>query len=467
MNQVKNFKSLLPEILFGVFIFTVGAVIAFNFNLGLAIFGAAIGLLILFAALIRPRTAVFVALLISALSGAFVSQPISGIPISLSGVFTFFVIILGLTALISRPISTATIKAIKLNFVFIVFAIYFGFRSITGPTVVEGLRISLLIMTPIIIGVLASQEMFKRWKTRREVELGLMLIPIIPISVLIINVISNSLATSALGFKTNLLLSIGGRTLALFMLPILALYMARWRYNPSIIQKISYMIASLGITSTVITSLSRTASVITMAFIWPARFFKRVFSASTFAILILVASFFAFWLSLPQVQARFFPTGIENFDLAKIKSIDTQGRTRLWTLTWNSAIEKPIFGHGGGFSKLLVREAYRLDHPHNEYLRVFADSGIVGVFLFLVAWGGRILHHFKKWQSTQKVRSRTAMYHFAALLTAGAVCLSFVTDNTITYVFVTIPAFCIFSLADTSNDQEKIADQIVHENHVE
>ncbi|HAL16506.1 MAG TPA: hypothetical protein DCP32_07070 [Anaerolineaceae bacterium] len=452
MNQVKSFKSLLPEILFGVFIFTLGAVIAFNFNLGLAIFGATIGLLILFAALIRPRTAVFVALLISALSGAFVSQPISGIPISLSGVFTFFAIILGLTALISRPLSTATIKAIKLNFVFIVFAVYYGFRSLTGPTVVEGLRITLLIMTPVIIGVLASQEMFKRWKTRREVELGLMLIPIIPVSVLIINLIFNSLTTSAVGFKTTQLLSIGGRTLALLLLPILALYIARWRYTPGIVQKISYMIASLGLTSTVITSLSRTASVIMMAFIWPARFFKRFFSASTFAILILVASFFALWLSLPQVQARFFPTGIENFDLAKIKSIDTQGRTRLWTLTWNSAIEKPIFGHGGGFSKLLVREAYRLDHPHNEYLRVFADTGIVGVFLLLVAWGGRILHHFKKWRSAQKVHSRTAMYHFAALLTVGAVCLSFVTDNTLAYVFVTIPTFCIFSLADTSND---------------
>lgn len=466
MNQAKSFKSLLPEILFGVFIIALGAVTAFYWTFGLAIFGTVLGLLILFATIIRPRTAVFVSLLISALSGAFVSQAISGIPISLSGVFTFFAIILGLTALISRPISSATIKAIKLNFVFIVFAVYYGFRSLTGPTVVEGLRITLLIMTPVIIGVLASQEMFKRWKTRSEVELGLMLIPIIPVSVLIVNLISNSLTTSALGFKTSLLLSIGGRPLALFMLPILALYIARWRYTPGILHKITYAIASLGITGTVITSLSRTASVIMMVFIWPGRFFKRVFSASTFAILILVATFFALWLNLPQVQARFFPTGIENFDLNMIKSIDTQGRTKFWTLTWNSAMEKPIFGHGGGFSRLLVRQVYKFDHPHNDYLRVFADTGVVGVFLFLVAWGGRVLYHFKKWRSAQKVHSRTAMYHFAALLTAGAVCLSFITDNTITYVFVTIPAFCIFSLADASNDQEEITGQVVYNEHV-
>jgi len=446
-------KSRFPEILFAGFIFTLGAVTAFDLNLGLAIFGAVLGLLILFAAIIRPRTAVFVALLISASSGAFASLAISGIPISLSGVLTFFAIILGIIAILARPLSKATIKAIKLNIAFIVFAIYYGLRSLTGPSLIEGLRITLLITTPIIIGILASQEMFKRSKTRMEVVSGLMLIPLIPITILIINVISGSLTTSALGFKTSQFLSISGRPLALFMLPILALYVARWRYTPGILHKISYAIASLGITGTVITSLSRTASVIMMVLIWPGRFFKKFFSASTFAILILVVVSFGLWLSLPEVQGRFFPNGIENFNLSMINSIDTQGRARLWNLTWNSAIEKPVFGHGGGFAKLLVSQTYRLDHPHNDYLRVFADTGIAGVFLFLAAWGGRVLNHYKKWQKAQKTHSRTAVYHFAALLTAAAISLSFVTDNTMSYVFVTIPAFCIFSLADTSIDE--------------
>lgn len=85
-------------------------------------------------------------------------------------------------------------------------------------------------------------------------------------------------------------------------------------------------------------------------------------------------------IGLEPVLERFF--NIDQ-DLA-------QGRGPLWNATIAMGLERPIFGHGWGSFETMI-PAYRprptglyYDHAHNEYLEVFAETGIIG--LAVVSW---------------------------------------------------------------------------------
>lgn len=61
------------------------------------------------------------------------------------------------------------------------------------------------------------------------------------------------------------------------------------------------------------------------------------------------------------------------------------GRGPLWKATLDMALSRPLLGHGWGTFEALI-PAYRsgptglyFDHAHNEYLEVFAESGITGL----------------------------------------------------------------------------------------
>jgi O-antigen ligase len=138
------------------------------------------------------------------------------------------------------------------------------------------------------------------------------------------------------------------------------------------------------------------------------------------------------------------------FDLSSFQSIDTQGRRNLWTLTWNEALETPIIGKGSGSASQLILSAYPpLEHPHNDFLRVFHDLGFIGLLTFVFAWTVQILHNLKYWIIFDKKRNYLAYFHLAAMIATVAIFISFMTDNTLTYVFVLIPLNIIYSLADS------------------
>ncbi len=67
-------------------------------------------------------------------------------------------------------------------------------------------------------------------------------------------------------------------------------------------------------------------------------------------------------------------------------------RMGLWQTSWNMIKDKPIFGIGpGNFSKVFDRykvpqEYDTIAHPHNDYLNVWVNSGIVGLLAYLFLW---------------------------------------------------------------------------------
>jgi O-antigen ligase len=96
----------------------------------------------------------------------------------------------------------------------------------------------------------------------------------------------------------------------------------------------------------------------------------------------------------------------------------------------------------------------RWDHPHNDYLRVFHDQGLAGLVLFLTAWALLVLRFWRGWREADSLETGRGRRQGAALLLAAGILASFLTDNTLVYIFVMGPAFILFSVADFAAKDE-------------
>jgi len=105
---------------------------------------------------------------------------------------------------------------------------------------------------------------------------------------------------------------------------------------------------------------------------------------------------------------------------------------------------------GLGSSEVLISDLVPgLEHPHNDYLRVWHDLGIVGVVLFCLAWIGRLAKHFPTMAKVGQKKTLLARSQMAAALAASTVVLTCISDNTLLYTFVQIPVFLLFAVADS------------------
>ncbi len=66
----------------------------------------------------------------------------------------------------------------------------------------------------------------------------------------------------------------------------------------------------------------------------------------------------------------------------------TSGRTHAWSLYMEQAHRRPWLGNGGNASAIFgmynIQGLEKWHHPHNEYIRIYFDYGILGVIFF---WG--------------------------------------------------------------------------------
>ena len=122
---------------------------------------------------------------------------------------------------------------------------------------------------------------------------------------------------------------------------------------------------------------------------------------------------------------------------------NTSGRTELWSFTWRLAHEHLLFGGGPGDAQNRVTAQFgdRISHPHNDYLRLLNDLGVVGLGLFLLALLALL-------RATWIRGKRTGdPIHWAALLALLGVGLSAITDNALVYPFVMAPLGVLVGLS--------------------
>ena len=63
----------------------------------------------------------------------------------------------------------------------------------------------------------------------------------------------------------------------------------------------------------------------------------------------------------------------------------------MWAATIESARHHPLVGQGLGSSQDLIERLFGLAHPHNDYLRLWHDLGLVGLLLLVSVTGLMLL----------------------------------------------------------------------------
>jgi O-antigen ligase len=263
------------------------------------------------------------------------------------------------------------------------------------------------------------------------------------------------------GLSSNLI--VGGRSFALFALLGVARGLSMIRYGP----RTTGCVMTIAAMSAILLSLSRTALVISVILIPLAWLDRRSISRRVGVLLTIVLAFglFAFAsTAVAPLRERFSEP--DRVAVGNI-SISVTGRGAMWSATWRSWSESPWFGHGVGTSEYLplkyLPEGANYSHPHNDYLRILHDFGVVGAALWLV--GAIVLFRGTKrtWRKAASRGSPSVGVHLSAVLGMSALGFAMITDNAVIYVFFMAPLAIFVGLSlglgsmDTSLAQTSIA----------
>lgn len=117
-------------------------------------------------------------------------------------------------------------------------------------------------------------------------------------------------------------------------------------------------------------------------------------------------------------------------------TINTSGRLSMWKIIFDSALESPWVGHGTpGPDKML--STARWQHPHNDYLRLFHQLGLVGLTLWLVFIGQSLIKSRRGARDLPNLQARS--WCSSTFLTIIGISIIMATDNTIVYSYVVYP----------------------------
>jgi O-antigen ligase len=128
-----------------------------------------------------------------------------------------------------------------------------------------------------------------------------------------------------------------------------------------------------------------------------------------------------------------------------LAGIGTTNRAAAWAfILENLPPGTNWWGQGPGHSSYLADELLGIDHPHNEYLRIFFDFGWAGLVLFLGGSLALFVALIINWRRTQNPLA------LASVLLVPAVALMAATDNPIIFVYVIFPVAVIIAAAFAS-----------------
>ena len=234
---------------------------------------------------------------------------------------------------------------------------------------------------------------------------------------------------------------VGPRPLAVLGLVMLSWHLSRWYFG----SKASRLPIALWLLA-ILFSMSRTGIAVALLLVGIIVLLQIRFRPSRAAMslptLMVVAIIV---VGLVMYTSAFNDRFFAGYDTQKVNvagmKINTSGRINLWGATIESALKRPIVGQGLGSSQQLIESRFpRLSHPHNDYLRVWHDLGLIGVFLLVTALGCWLWILLRAWHDAEMRRSRAAHLELTALLLLVAMSLVMVPDNALIYSFIMGPA---------------------------
>lgn len=158
-------------------------------------------------------------------------------------------------------------------------------------------------------------------------------------------------------------------------------------------------------------------------------------------ILFIVAVF-----AIPSVREKMFvnseSVSIEQFQRGEItkEDINSNARFGMWEHLENRFYEgKELTGSGVGSVQNYMYSNFvfgGLKVPHNDYVQILCDSGIIGVVLYLLVVLTVIIHSFIVYQNNSDVAIR--MSAIVAGSSLAGVALTLYTDNVVNYSMATL-----------------------------
>jgi O-antigen ligase len=128
-------------------------------------------------------------------------------------------------------------------------------------------------------------------------------------------------------------------------------------------------------------------------FLWHHRRVKTIVAALTLALLALLAA--------PQALQERFGTGLRAGALGDTAQVEhdelTAGRVHGWLLLAPQVLDSPLIGRGLGstqWSDVVAAGHYKANHPHNIYLELLMDLGLIGLAA-VAAWHWRIVRQLR------------------------------------------------------------------------
>lgn len=246
------------------------------------------------------------------------------------------------------------------------------------------------------------------------------------------------------------------RPFALFALLGLAWLVAQGRHG----RAYGYWQAA-ALTVLIIASLSRTAMAVALLFLIVSRFspssvrgWTRFLSTAAAVGTIAYLGF----TRISKIRERFVQ-GDVSMTVGGF-SFNTEGRTAMWNATQDSFLASPWIGNGIGSATHLIETQFPgLGHPHNDYLRILHDLGILGMGLWLIGVFPIIWIIGRAWLRLERQSDPRARIHLTALLTLLAILLTMVTDNVVVYAFVMLPAAVIIGTSIGTMESSRIDPQ--------
>jgi O-Antigen ligase len=228
---------------------------------------------------------------------------------------------------------------------------------------------------------------------------------------------------------------IGPRPVAILGVVVLSRYLARWYYG----DKHARVWIGLWTTAIVLT-ISRAAtatSLILIGMIVLAQMrFQRRRVALTLPVALgavaLVVTLVLIWS--PFYQRMFTGDAVQVAGTA----INVAGRARMWELVIESAKLHPWVGQGLGSAQVAVGLALahtpgQMTQPHNDYLRIWHDLGVVGLGLFLAAVLSWTWILARDWYAAERRWRQPALLEMTGLLVLIGLSVVEITDNAVVY----------------------------------
>lgn len=253
---------------------------------------------------------------------------------------------------------------------------------------------------------------------------------------------------------------INPRPVASFLLVVISLGLAQWSYPRSRNElRVARVVVFVGL-GLILFTLSRMALGVglllcTISMIKPMTV-TRVIASGVIGILLLSSLFY----SVPALRARLFNKEPKNIE-EMFTYLRTSGRNKMWPVLLENSYRRPIVGWGPGSARPLVAlQMTNLDMkeypPHNEYLQIWHDLGIIGIILLLWGWVPLCLRFAKRWTEEHMAHnSNLARLHMAATLASVLILFNAIVDNTFHYLSVMGPAFIIFGIVHVVTESDK------------